>query len=53
MPVLLLHGARQAVIVWKMFRDGLASALSNVIEPPRRTTGGRPGIPDSDMEPCP
>src|SRR6185436_4063498 len=43
MPVVAVHGARQAVMVWKMLRE--ASSLTKVSGWPGLTTGGRPAEP--------
>jgi hypothetical protein len=42
-PVVAVHGALHAVIVWKMLRE--ASSLTKVSGWPTLTTGGRPAAP--------
>ena len=51
MPVVAVHGARHAVIVWKTFCA--ASSLTKVSGWPGLTTGGRPSAPVDDRSPCP
>jgi hypothetical protein len=50
MPVVAVHGARHAVMVWKTFR--VASSLTKVSACPGLTTGGRPTAPENDRSPC-
>ena len=51
MPVVRLHGALQAVIVWKIVRR--ASRLTNVSRRPARTCAGRPRLPVELRSPWP
>ena len=51
MPVVAVHGARHAVMVWKTFCA--ASSLTKVSGWPGLTTGGRPRAPEDDRSPCP
>ena len=53
MPVVRLQGALHAVIVWKTFRAGRASRLTNVSRWPRSTSAGRPRLPVELRSPWP